>query len=134
MKHKKNADTYCYLLRVNVKKKMKKHSLPVQALKKCKTRRILGITYHNIYRIPKINFQQNSNLHEVYLSYFQLIKKLKRFHVRFVRKWILKTCSKRLQKVLSNLNSFVAINILLCYDCFNKDWGCLHPTPFTVLG
>ena len=31
------------------------------------------------------------------------------------------------------LNSFVAIKILLCYDCFNKDSGCLHLTPFTVL-
>ena len=31
-------------------------------------------------------------------------------------------------------NSFVTIKILLCYDRFNKDSGCLHPTPFTVLG
>ena len=30
-------------------------------------------------------------------------------------------------------NTFVAIKILLCYDCFNKDSGCLHLTPFTVL-
>ena len=31
-------------------------------------------------------------------------------------------------------NSFIAIKILLRYDCFNKDSGYLHPTPFTVLG
>ena len=31
-------------------------------------------------------------------------------------------------------NSFVTIKILLCYDCFNKDPGCLLPTPVTVLG
>ena len=31
-------------------------------------------------------------------------------------------------------NSFVVIKILLCYDRFNKDSGCLHTTPFTVLG
>ena len=37
------------------------------------------------------------------MSYFPLIKKLKRFHLRFVRKWILKTCSERLQKVLWDL-------------------------------
>ena len=28
-------------------------------------------------------------------------------------------------------NSFVAIKILLHYDCFNKNSGCLHTTPFT---
>ena len=27
-------------------------------------------------------------------------------------------------------NSFVAIKILLHYDCFNKNSGCLHTTPF----
>ena len=28
-------------------------------------------------------------------------------------------------------NSFVAIKILLRYDCFNKNSVCLHTTPFT---
>ena len=28
-------------------------------------------------------------------------------------------------------NSFVTIKILLHYDCFNKNSGCLHTTPFT---
>ena len=28
------------------------------------------------------------------------------------------------------INSFVAIKILLNYDCFNKHSGCLHTTPF----
>ena len=31
-------------------------------------------------------------------------------------------------------NSFVAIKILLRYDCFNKDRVCLHTTLFVVLG
>ena len=35
---------------------------------------------------------------------------------------------------LLHFNSFVAIKILLPCDCFNKDSGCFHPTPFTVLG
>ena len=32
---------------------------------------------------------------------------------------------------LLHFNSFVAIKILLHYDCFNKNSGCLHTTPFT---
>ena len=62
MKHNKNADTLLSRLlftksQRQKKKKLKKHSLRVQALKKCEKRRILGIIYHNIYRIPEINFQ-----------------------------------------------------------------------------
>ena len=60
MKHNKNADTLLFLLlftKSQREKKLKKHFLRVQALKKGEKRRILGIIYHNIYRIPKINFQ-----------------------------------------------------------------------------
>ena len=60
MKHNKNEDTLLFLLlftKSQREKKLKKHSLRVQALKKGEKRRILGIIYHNIYRIPKINFQ-----------------------------------------------------------------------------
>ena len=32
---------------------------------------------------------------------------------------------------LLHFNSFVVIKILLYYDCFNKNSGCLHTTPFT---
>ena len=38
--------------------------------------------------------------------------------------------SQNLVKLLY-FNSFVAIKISLHYDCFNKDSGCLHTTPFT---
>ena len=31
-------------------------------------------------------------------------------------------------------NSFVAIKLLLRYNCFSKDSGYLHATPFMVLG
>ena len=39
-------------------------------------------------------------LNKIYFSYFQLAKKLKRFHSSFLRKWLLKTDNKRLQKGL----------------------------------
>ena len=39
-------------------------------------------------------------------------------------------CGQNLVKLLY-FNSFVAIKILLHYDCFNKNSGCLHTTPFT---
>ena len=35
---------------------------------------------------------------------------------------------------LLHFNSFVVIKILLRYDCLNKNSGCLHPTPYTILG
>ena len=60
MKHNKNVDTLLFVLlfiKSQHEKKLKKHSLQVQALKKDEKRWILGIIYHNIYRIPKINFQ-----------------------------------------------------------------------------
>ena len=60
MKHNKNAYTLLFLLlftKSQREKKWKKHSLRVQALKKGEKQRILDIIYHNIYRIPKINFQ-----------------------------------------------------------------------------
>ena len=60
MKHNKNADTLLFLLlftKSQHEKKLKKHSLRVQALKRDEKRQILGIIYHNIYRIPKMNFQ-----------------------------------------------------------------------------
>ena len=91
---------YCYLLSVNKKKTLKKYYLRVQALKKGEKQRVLGVLYCNIYRILKVNFQQNLYLHKVYLFYFQLTKKLKQFHERFLRQQILKAYNKRLQKVL----------------------------------
>ena len=42
--------------------------------------------------------------------------------------------NNRIRPELLYFNSFVTIKVLLCCDCFNKDPGCLHPTPFTVLG
>ena len=60
MKHNKNADTLLFLLlftKSQREKKIEKHSLSVQALKKGEKQRILSIIYHNIYRIPKMNFQ-----------------------------------------------------------------------------
>ena len=62
MKHNKNADTLLFLLlftksqREKRKKKEKTFLANAGALKGEK-RRILCIIYHNIYRIPKINFQ-----------------------------------------------------------------------------
>ena len=56
MKHNKNADTLLFLLlftKSQREKKIEQHSLRVQALKKGEKQLI----YHNIYRIPKINFQ-----------------------------------------------------------------------------
>ena len=57
MKHNKNADTLLSLLLFTKsqreKRKLKKHSLRVQVLKNGEKRQILGIIYHNIYRIPK---------------------------------------------------------------------------------
>ena len=32
---------------------------------------------------------------------------------------------------LLHFNSFLVTEISLHYDCFNKDSGCLHTTPFT---
>ena len=34
--------------------------------------------------------------------------------------------------ILLYFNSFVAIKILLHYDCFDRDSGSLHATPFTA--
>ena len=53
---------------------LKEHSLSVNALRKGE-QQVLVLFYRNIYRIRKTNFQQNPYLHEVYLSYFQLVKK-----------------------------------------------------------
>ena len=78
MKHNKNADTLLFLLLFTKSQREKKIKE-----KRGEKRQILGIIYHNIYLIPKINFKQNSYLYKVYLPYFQLIKKLKRFHLRF---------------------------------------------------
>ena len=61
MKNEKNADSLlflllCYLLK-KWKKILKNHSLRIQALEKGEKQLILGILYHNIYRIQKINSQ-----------------------------------------------------------------------------
>ena len=50
--------SYCYLQRVNVRKILKKH-LWVQPLEKGEKQWVLGVLYPNIYRILKLNFQQN---------------------------------------------------------------------------
>ena len=60
MKHNKNTDTLLFLLsftKCQREKKKLKHFLWVQALKKGKKQRVLGLLYHNIYQIQKINFQ-----------------------------------------------------------------------------
>ena len=60
MEHNKNQDTLLFLLlfaKSQREKKLKKYSLRVQVLKKGEKRQILGIIYHNIYRIPNLNFQ-----------------------------------------------------------------------------
>ena len=74
MKYNKNADTLLFLLLFTTSQRekiLKKHYMWVQALEKVEKQRVLGVLYHNIYRIF---------LHKVYLSYFQMTKKLKRFH------------------------------------------------------
>ena len=63
-----------------MKKIFKKHYLRVQALKKREKQLVLGLLYRNIYRILKLDFQSNLYLDKVHLTYFQLTKKLKRFH------------------------------------------------------
>ena len=52
----------------------------MQALKRGEKQQGVGVFYRNIFRILKVNFQQNLYLHKVYMSYYQLTKKLKRFH------------------------------------------------------
>ena len=56
--------------------------------------------------------------------------------LEFLLQWMMITIIEYIQNLVRLLyfNSFVAIKILLRYDCFNEDSGCLHLTPFTVLG
>ena len=51
----------------------------------------------------------------------------------FQLEWMMITIIEYGQNLVKLLyfNSFVAIKILLHYDCFNKNSGCLHTTPFT---
>ena len=53
----------------------------------------------------------------------------------FQLEWMMITVIEYGQNLVKLLyfNRFVAMKILLRYDCFNKDSGCLHLTPFTVL-
>ena len=107
MKYNKNANTILILLLFTTGQRgkiLKKYYFLVQALKKSEKQWVLGVLYRNICRILNANFQYNLYLREVNLSYFQLTKKLKRFHKRFSRQRILKTYNKRLQKVLSNFS------------------------------
>ena len=82
MNHNKKAGIHLFLLSFpkcqREKKILIEHSLWLQALKKGEKQRVLGLLYHNVYQIQKTNFPQNLYLNKVYLSHFQLSKKLKR--------------------------------------------------------
>ena len=83
MKYNKNAGTVLFLLLFTTGQREKniEKTLSVSAgVQKRWKKRVLRILYRSIYRILKIDFQNNLNLHKVYLSYFQLTKKLKRFY------------------------------------------------------
>ena len=60
-KHNENADTHLFLLLFtksqHEKKILKKTIFVSQVFKKGEAQRVLGILYHNIYRIQTINFQ-----------------------------------------------------------------------------
>ena len=48
--------SYCYLLRVNMKKKKEKTFLAGADTQKDEKQQVLGILYHNIYQTQKLNF------------------------------------------------------------------------------
>ena len=104
----RNIHFLCSIL----KKILKGHSLWVQALKKGEKQQVLGLLYHNIYRIQKINFQWNLYLHKFIFLLLSPGKKAKTISLKVFKtfKWLLKTDNKRLQKVLWD----IILKIKLC--------------------
>ena len=80
MEHNKKVGTLLFLLsftKCQREKYIERTFFVSAGVQKGENQWVLGLLYHHIYRIQKINFQSNLYLHKVYLSYFQLAKKVK---------------------------------------------------------